>query len=69
MVTVEEAAELLGTTRDALAQAIARAKRNRETHGRRPRLPYALTLNRTDRYNPRDLKAWWLGRPGRGRRN
>ncbi|RLU82529.1 hypothetical protein CTZ27_29815 [Streptomyces griseocarneus] len=69
VMTVEEAAQFLGTTRDALAQAIARAKRNERQHNGRPALPYALTLKRTDWYDPRKLKAWWLGRPGRGSRN
>lgn len=69
MVTVEEAAALLNTTRDALAQAIARAKRNRAAYTARPRLPIPLTVDRTDWYDPRDLTAWWMGRPGRGRRS
>ncbi|MFC5148938.1 hypothetical protein [Streptomyces aureoversilis] len=69
MVMVAEAAGLLGTTRDALAQAIARAKRNPAAYSARPRLPIPLTLDRTDWYDPRDLTAWWQGRPGRGRRS
>ncbi|WP_424862880.1 hypothetical protein [Streptomyces sp. MMS24-I29] len=76
VVTVWEAAVILGTTRTALAQAIARGKHQRRADAatppaqrvRRTHLPYpAITTGRTGWYNPRALARWWRDRPGRGR--
>ncbi|MFD6465218.1 hypothetical protein [Streptomyces goshikiensis] len=53
-VTVEEAANPLETTGEAVAQAIARAKRDRTARTGRPPLPLAVRLDRTDWYNLRD---------------
>lgn len=74
LVTVQEAAELLGTTRNALAQAISRGREQREKDMSKPRSkwdrraypPAAIFTGRTSWYDPRVLSRWWHARPGHG---
>jgi hypothetical protein len=67
LATVAESAELLGTTRDALAQALSRENRAAARRSGEPYSPRSVTsAGRTTWYDPRRLQAWWTGRPGRG---
>ncbi len=76
VMTVEELAAMLDTTRDAVAQAISRSRRQDQAEveakippalrPHRPRRPRALRGPRANWYDPRAFAAWWRARPGHG---
>jgi hypothetical protein len=65
VVGTREAAALLGTTRDALAQAITRAINTPSDTNPLPDM-VVFTRPRTHWRDPRPLKTWWTNRVGHG---
>ena len=67
LCTVAETAAILGTTREALAQALSRETRSAALKAGQPRAPRRVfTTGRTSWYDPRQAAAWWRSRPGHG---